>query len=103
MAIINWADNRTDFDNLQKLSRADYGRAEDCLGKWDMIRLYPEDTTNGVSNSEIIRAGKNAYMQKCLSGRMRGGRKSRKTKTRRTKTRKTKTRRRRLAGGFNPL
>ena len=92
MAIINWADNRTDFDNLQKLSRADYGRAEDCLGKWDMIRVYPEDTTNGVSNSEIIRAGKNAYMQKCLSGGMRGGRKSRRTKrTKRTK----KTRRRR--------
>ena len=93
MVNIVWADNGTDFANLQKLSRTDYGRAEDCLGKWDMIRLYPEDTTNGVSNSEIIRAGKNAYMQSCLSGRMRGGRKSRRTK-RAKRTKKTRRRRR---------
>ncbi len=90
MVNIVWADNGTDFANLQKLSRTDYGRAEDCLGKWDMIRLYPEDTTNGVSNSEIIRAGKNAYMQSCLSVK-RGGRKSRRTK----RAKRTKTRRRR--------
>jgi hypothetical protein len=92
MVNIVWADNGTDFANLQKLSRTDYGRAEDCLGKWDMIRLYPEDTTNGVSNSEIIRAGKNAYMQKCLSVKS-GGRKSRRTK-RAKRTKKTRRRRR---------
>ena len=91
MAIIDWSNEHNDFDNLQKMSRTDYGRAEDCLGKWDMIRLYPEGTTNGVSNSVIIRNGKNAYMQSCLSGR-RGGRR---TKRRGTRRRRRSTRRRR--------
>ncbi len=95
MAIIVWDDKGTDFANLQTLKNnfTAYRRAEDCLGKWDMIRLYPEDTTNGVSNSVIISDGKNAYMQSCLSGRTRGGRKSRRTK--RTKTRRRRSTRRR--------